>query len=86
MFWASGLNFERSEFETQLEELKTHERGPRVVLRSKGPDGLRQEIYGYLCTHYAIRALMCEVGRPDGIDPDRVCFTRFVRASTANCS
>jgi hypothetical protein len=81
----SGLNPERWEFETLLDELKTHERGPRVVLRSKSPDGVRQEIYGYLCTHYAIRALMCEVESPDGIDPDRVSFTRSLRASTANC-
>ncbi len=77
----SGLNPERWEFETLLDELKTHERGPRVVLRSKSPDGVRQEIYGYLCTHYAIRALMCEVESPDGIDPDRVSFTRSLRAA-----
>ena len=38
-----------------LDELKTHQRGPRVVLRSKHPDGVYQEAYGYLCTHYAIR-------------------------------
>ena len=76
----SGLNLERWEFETLLDELKTHERGPRVVLRSKSPDGVCQEIYGYLCTHYAIRALMCEVESPDGIDPDRVSFTRSLRA------
>ncbi len=54
----AALYPERWEFETLLDELKTHERGPRVVLRSKSPDGVRQEIYGYLCTHYAIRALM----------------------------
>jgi Insertion element 4 transposase N-terminal/Transposase DDE domain len=49
---------ERWELESVFDELKTHQRGPRLVLRSKTPDGVRQEVYGYLCTHYAIRALM----------------------------
>jgi hypothetical protein len=44
--------------DASVDELKTHQRGPRVVLRSKTPDGVRQEIYGHLCTHYAIRALV----------------------------
>jgi hypothetical protein len=77
----AGLYPERWEFETLLDELKTHERGPRVVLRSKSPDGVRQEIYGYLCAHYAIRALMVEVAGRDGLDPDRVSFTRSLRAA-----
>ena len=49
---------ERWEFETALDELKIHQRGPRVVLRSKAPEGVYQEVYGYLCTHYAVRRLM----------------------------
>ena len=77
----AGLHPERWELETLLDELKTHERGPKVVLRSKSPARARQEIYGYLCTHYAIRALMNEVAAPDGIDPERVSFTRSVRAA-----
>lgn len=76
-----GLYPERWEFETLLDELKTHERGPKVVLRSKSPGGVRQEIYGYLCTHYAIRALMNEVAGQDSLDPDRVSFTRSLRAA-----
>lgn len=72
---------QRWEFETTLDELKTHERGPRVVLRSKTPDGVRQEAWGYLCTHYAIRALMAHVADDNGIDPDRLSFTRSLRAS-----
>jgi hypothetical protein len=77
----AGLYPQRWEFETALDELKTHERGPRVVLRSKTPDGVRQEAWGYLCTHYAIRALMAEVADEGGIDPDRVSFTRSLRAA-----
>ncbi len=54
---------ERWEFETALDELKTHQRSPRVVLRSKMPDGVTQEAYGYLCVHYAIRWLMHSVAK-----------------------
>ena len=61
--------------------MKTHQRGPRAVLRSKSPDGVRQEAYGYLCTHYAIRALMAGAASDHGIDPDRISFTRALNAA-----
>lgn len=71
----------RWEFETTLDELKTHQRGPRVVLRSKNPLGVRQEAYGMVCTHYAIRALMAEVADHHGVGPERVSFTRSLHAA-----
>jgi hypothetical protein len=71
----------RWEFETTLDELKTHQRGPRVVLRSKSPEGVRQEAYGLVCTHYAVRALMAEVADQHGVGPDRVSFTRSLHAA-----
>lgn len=70
---------QRWEFETALDELKTHQRGPRLVLRSKRPDGVRQELYGYLLAHYAIRALMHEAALAADHDPDRLSFTRSLR-------
>lgn len=51
---------ERGEIESVFDELKTHQRGPRTVLRSKSPDLVRQETWGHLCCHYAIRTLMVE--------------------------
>lgn len=77
----AGLYAQRWEFETSLDELKTHQRGSRVVLRSKTPDGVRQEAYGMLCTHYAIRALMADAAGEHGVDPDRISFTRSLRAA-----
>jgi hypothetical protein len=77
----AGLYAERWEVETALDELKTHQRGPRVVLRSKTPDGVYQEAWGYLCTHYAIRALMGTAAIDRNIDPDRVSFTRSLHAA-----
>jgi hypothetical protein len=49
------------------------------VLRSKSPDMVRQEIYGYLLTHYAISALICKAATEADIDPDRIKFLRTVR-------
>lgn len=75
------LYAERWEFEGALDELKVHQRGPRVVLRSKTPDGVIQEAYGHLCVHYAIRWLMHAVALQSGHDPDRLSFTRTLRAA-----
>lgn len=77
----AALYRERWELEGALDELKTHQRGPRVVLRSKHPDGVYQEAYGYLCTHYAIRRLMHDAALRADLDPDRLSFTRGLRAA-----
>jgi hypothetical protein len=70
---------QRWEHETGNKQLKTYLRGPGRVLRSKSPDMVRQEIYGYLLTHYAISALICRAATEADIDPDRVKFKRTVR-------
>jgi Insertion element 4 transposase N-terminal/Transposase DDE domain len=70
---------QRWEIETVLDELKTHQRGPRTVLRSKSPNLVRQEIWGHLCCHYAIRTLMFEAAHDAGVDPDRVSFVGALR-------
>jgi hypothetical protein len=40
---------------------------------------VKQELWGYLLTHYAISALTCTAATAAGIDPDRVKFKRAVR-------
>ena len=70
---------QRWEHETGNNQLKTYLRGPGRVLRSKSPDMVRQEIYGYLLTHHAISALICRAATEADIDPDRVKFKRTVR-------
>jgi hypothetical protein len=72
---------ERWEIETSFDELKTHQRGPRSVLRSKSPELVLQEIWGHLCCHYAIRTLMFDASREAGRDPDRVSFVAALRIS-----
>jgi len=70
---------QRWEIELAFDELKTHQRGPRTVLRSKSPDLVLQEIWGHLCCHYAIRSLMAQAATHCGHDPDRVSFVAALR-------
>ncbi len=70
---------QRWEIESTFDELKTHQRGPRTVLRSKSPELALQEIWGHLCCHYAIRALMTDAAAHAGHDPDRVSFVAALR-------
>jgi hypothetical protein len=70
---------QRWEIESAFDELKTHQRGPRTVLRSKSPDLVLQEIWGHLCCHFAIRTLMWEAADHVGVDPDRVSFVAALR-------
>lgn len=75
----AALYYERWEIETALDELKTHLRGARIVLRSKTPDLVRQEFYGLLMAHFAVRALMHEAALTANEDPDRLSFIHAVR-------
>jgi hypothetical protein len=73
------LYLERWEFETTLDEWKTHLRGARTVLRSQTPELIRQECYGLLLAHFALRGMMHDAARRGGRDPDRLSFTHAVR-------
>lgn len=66
---------ERWEIETSLDEIKTHQRLQQAVLRSRTPDGVRQEVYALLLAHYAIRTLMHHAACEANVDPDRLSFT-----------
>jgi len=75
----AALYHERWEIETALDELKTHLRGARIVLRSKTPDLVRQEFYGLMMAHFAVRGLMHEAALQTDEDPDRLSFLHAVR-------
>lgn len=75
----AALYHERWEIETALDELKTHLRGSRIVLRSKTPDLVRQEFYGLMMAHFAVRGLMHEAALRADEDPDRLSFLHAVR-------
>lgn len=75
----AALYHERWEVEGVLDEIKVHQRGPDVVLRSRYPDGVEQEVYGFLLVHHAIRQVMHQAAAHTGTDPDRLSFTRSLR-------
>jgi hypothetical protein len=75
----AALYHERWEIETALDELKTHLRGAQIVLRSKTPELVRQEFYGLLMAHFAIRGLMHEAALKADEDPDQLSFLHAVR-------
>ncbi|NTV75010.1 MAG: transposase, partial [Holophaga sp.] len=75
----AALYTERWEIEAAFDELKTHLRGRQMLLRSKTPDLVRQEFYGLLLAHFAIRGLMHEAAVGVEVDPDRLSFVHAVR-------
>lgn len=56
----AALYHERWAIETALDELKTYLRGAQIILRSKTPDLVKQEFYGLMMAHFALRVLMHE--------------------------
>ncbi|MBT2505845.1 IS4 family transposase [Streptomyces sp. ISL-98] len=75
----ASLYHQRWEIENTLDEIKTRQGGHRLVLRSQYPDGVEQEIYGFLLVHHALRDVMHTTAREAGLDPDRLSFTRTLR-------
>lgn len=71
---------ERWEIETTLDEFKpygphgTHLRGRGIVLRSKTPDGVYQEFWGFLLAHHAVRTIMHDAALKADVDPDRLSY------------
>lgn len=70
---------ERWEIELVFDEVKTHQKGPGALLRSKSPELAEQELWGFLLSHYAVRKLMAEAADQADIDPDRLSFVRSLR-------
>jgi len=70
-----ALYHERWEIELVIDEIKTHERAQRKVLRSKTPEGVYQELYGIYLAHYAVRALLAQAAVESELDSDRLSFT-----------
>ena len=76
----AALYHQRWETESLFDEFKTHMRGGnRVLLRSKTPDLVRQEVYGLLLAHYVVRVVMSDAAQAMGEDPDRISFIHTVR-------
>jgi len=75
----AALYQERWEIELAFRELQVHQTGGPRVLRSKSPEMVRQEIWGLLIAHYAVRHIMHQATVHHALDPDRVSFMRSLR-------
>jgi hypothetical protein len=75
----AALYHERWEIETALDELKTHVRGAKIVLRSRRRELVRQEFFGLMMLHFAVRGLMHEAALRADEDPDRLSFLHAIR-------
>src|SRR3954470_13329474 len=80
----AALYHERWEDETVLAEVKVTMPGGRLMLRSRRPDLIRQEVYGLLLTHFAIRQLMVEASRRAACDPDTLSFVHTIEIVRRN--
>jgi hypothetical protein len=72
---------QRWEAETGYQNLKTRQRGPKVVLRSRDPAGVRQETWAYLLTYQALRALISHTAAEHRLDTDQLSFLTCLRAA-----
>jgi hypothetical protein len=75
----AALYHQRWEVEAVFDELKTHLRQSRRVLRSKTPELVRQEFYGWILAHYAVRWLLHEGATRHRIPHEELSFTGHVQ-------
>ena len=75
----AALYHERWEVELVFDELKTHLAQRRRTLRSKSPDGVRQEFYGWILAHYAVCWLMHEAASAHRLRHRSLSFTGHVQ-------
>jgi hypothetical protein len=75
---------ERWEEELAFDEIKTHLDGREVLLRSKTPRGVAQELYGLMLAHRVVRQVMQDAAEEKGEDPDRLSFVNSLRVLQAH--
>lgn len=74
----AALYHRRWQVEAVFDELKTHLRQGRRVLRSKTAELVRQEFFGWVLAHYAVRWLLHEGAARSGQTDDELSFTSHV--------
>jgi hypothetical protein len=76
----AALYHQRWESENSYSQLKPRLIGADVVLRSRTPDGIAQEIYAFLIIYQALTALRVEAAIIAHVDPDQISFLITIRA------
>lgn len=75
----AALYHERWEIEMAYDEMKTHLKAAGGALRSKTPDLVKQEFYGFMLAHYVIRSVMHQTALKFARDADTLSFIHAVR-------
>jgi len=70
----TALYRERWEIEIAYDELKTHLLEAKDTLRSKTPEGVRQELFGAAIAHNLVRVELCRVASQTKRDPRSLSF------------
>jgi hypothetical protein len=76
----AALYAKRWDIEISIRDVEVSQGRPQPVLRSRKPDGVIQELFGFVCVHYAIRWLLHQAALGANVDPDRLSFTGGLRA------
>ncbi|MBI5881881.1 MAG: IS4 family transposase [Elusimicrobia bacterium] len=75
----ADLYCERWELELAYDEIKTHTLDREEAIRSKTPDGVRQEVWGLLIAYNLVRHEMECVALERGVAPRRISFLYSLR-------
>jgi hypothetical protein len=74
-----ALYHERWELELGYDEIKTELLEREEAIRSKKPDGVRQELWGVLLTYNLVRLEMEGIAREASMEPTRISFVEALR-------
>jgi hypothetical protein len=75
----AALYHQRWQVEAVFDELKTHLLKSRRVLRSKTPELVRQEFYGWVLAHYAVRWLLHQGATRHRMPHEHLSFASHVQ-------
>jgi hypothetical protein len=74
-----ALYHERWELELGYDEIKTEMLEREETIRSKTPDGVRQELWGILLVYNMVRLEMESIANEEKIEPTRISFVESLR-------
>jgi len=73
------LYHERWELELGYDEIKTEMLDREETIRSKKPDGVRQELWGILLVYNMVRLEMESIANEEKLEPTRISFVESLR-------
>jgi hypothetical protein len=82
----ANLYAKRWTVETTFAELKTRLRGTALVIRSRTPEHVRQDVFGMLLAHFGVRAIMHEAALAQRAEPGELSFVQALRIIHRNLS